>query len=81
VEREAARDAGRLASVEAQLARLLAHVETQEREIAVLKATVEDLGPVNMRLGNLHSRLDDLEAVAHRHPEEEEGGEDEDDDE
>jgi excisionase family DNA binding protein len=39
------------------------------------------MGPVNRRIGNLHARLDDLEAVAHRHPEDEvEVGEDEEDD-
>lgn len=33
---------------------------------------------MNVRLGNLHARLDDLEAVAHRHPEDEDGvGDDE----
>ena len=72
-DRVAARDAGRLASIEARLAGLLERVAMQDREIASLKGMIEDMGPVNMRLGNLHARLDDLEAVAHRHLEDENG--------
>lgn len=83
----AVRDAARLADVEAQLARLLVRAAQQDRKIASLKATIEEMGRVNVRLGNLHVRLDDLEAVAHRHPEDEdevgddddEGDDDEDD--
>lgn len=65
-EKAAARDAGRLAAVEAQLAQLLARVAKQGREIALLNATIDEMGPVNVRLGNMHGRLDALEAVAHR---------------
>ena len=72
-DKAAGRDASRLASVEAQLVLLLARVAAQDREIAALNSTIEELGPVNDRMGNFHVRLDDLEAVAHRHPEDEEG--------
>ena len=72
-DRVAARDAGRLVGIEVQLARLVAHVEAQDREIASLKATIEEMGPVNLRLSNLHARLDDLEAVDHRHPADDDG--------
>ncbi len=76
----AARDANRLAVVEAQLAQLLARVAAQDREIAALNAMIDEMGPVNMRMTNFHVRLDDLEAAAHRHPEDEDaGGEDEED--
>ena len=69
-----------LASVEAHLVRLLERAATQDREIASLKATIEEMGPVNARLSNFHGRLDDLEAVAHRHREDDEGLSDTDDD-
>ncbi len=68
-----ARDANRLAAVEAQVAQILARVAAQEREIALLNATIEEMGPVTVRMSNFHVRLDDLEAVAHRHPEDEDG--------
>ena len=80
-DKAATRDAGRLAAMEAQLADLLARVATQNREIALLNATIEEMGPVNARMGNFHVRLDDLEAVAHRHPEDEDGNGDENPDE
>lgn len=80
-------DPDRLAAVEALLGRVLARSAAQDREITVLKATITEMGPVQECLGNLHARLDDLEAVAHRHEEayeeeeaedDDEGGEDED---
>jgi hypothetical protein len=77
LEREATGAAARIANIEAHLARLVAHAEAQDREIASLKATIAEMGPVDLRLSNLHARLDDLEAVAHRHPEAEEGDGDE----
>lgn len=80
-DKAAARDASRLAGVEAQLALLLERVAAQDREIALLNAAIEEMGPVNARMGNFHVRLDDLEAVAHRHPEDEDGNDDEDPDE
>lgn len=73
-----ARDANRIAAVEAQLAALLERVAAQDREITVLKATIEEMGSVNIRMSNLHARLDDLEAVAHRHVEDEDEDEEED---
>lgn len=76
----AAREASRLAAMEAQLAQLLVRVAAQEREIVLLNATIDEIGPVNVRLGNMHGRLDELEAVAHRHPEEEDGVSDEEED-
>ena len=81
-DKSAARDASRLAAVEAQVAQLLARIAAQDREIALLNATIEEMGPVNLRLGNLHARLDDLEAVAHRHEDDsvEQGDEDDDTD-
>ena len=81
-DKAAARDASRLAAMEAQLADLLARVAARDREIALLNATIEEMGPVNARMGNLHARLDDLEAVAHRHEDDgqEEGEEDDDTD-
>ncbi len=80
-ETAAARDANRLAALEAQLAQLLARVAAQDREIALLNATIDEMGPVNVRMSNFHLRLDDLEAAAHRHREDEDaGGEDEEDD-
>lgn len=66
-----ARGADRIARLEAQVAGLLERVAMQDREVATLKATIEEMGPVNVCLGNLHCRLDDLEAVAHRHVEDE----------
>lgn len=67
-----ARDANRLAAVEAQVVHLLARVTAQDREIAALNATIDEMGPLNVRMSNFHVRLDDLEAAAHRHPEDEE---------
>lgn len=78
-DRAAVRDAGRLAVVEAQVAQLLARVAAQDREIAVLNATIEELWSLNAGLGKLHARLDHLEAVAHRHPEDEDGVSDDED--
>ena len=72
-DKAAGRAASRLAIVETQLARLLEIAASQQREIAALKTTIDAMGPVNVRLSNLHGRLDDLEAVAHRHPEDDEG--------
>ena len=57
----------RLAVVEALLGRAVARLEAQDREIAALKGTIAAMGPVGEAMGNLHARLDDLEAVAHRH--------------
>lgn len=64
----------RLAAVEALLAKVLARSAVQDREITALKGTIAEMGPVRESMGNFHARLDDLEAVAHRH---EDGDEDE----
>lgn len=57
----------RLAVVEALLARAVARLEAQDREITALKGTIAAMGPVREAMGNLHVRLDELEAMAHRH--------------
>ena len=61
----------RLAVVEALLARAVARLEAQDREIAALKGTIAAMGPVREAMESFHARLDELEAVAHRH---EDGG-------
>lgn len=65
------RGADRIAMLEARVAGLLERLAMQDWEISALKGTIEEMGPVSVRLGNLHSRLDALEAVAHRHVEDE----------
>lgn len=71
----------RLAVVEALLARAVARLEGQDRELTALKGTIGAMGPVRESMGNLHARLDDLEAVAHRHgdPEDREDQDEEED--
>ncbi len=64
----------RLAAVEAKLTRVLALLATQGEEITTLKRTISEMGPVPQRMNNFHKRLDDLEAAAHRHPEDAEDG-------
>ena len=67
----------RLATIEKQLAWVLARSVAQDQEIALLKATIAAMGPVAQQINNFHKRLDALEAAAHRHPEDEEDEEDE----
>lgn len=68
-------ETGRLAAMEALLAKVLARSAAQDREITALRGTIAEMGPVREGMGNLHARLDELEAVAHRHDQEEDAEE------
>ena len=56
----------RLAALEAQLATALARLSEQDREIAIMKAYLSRVENPPVAVGNLHHRLDAVEAVCER---------------